>query len=104
MNGTEREKEKGQKYELNVRLPKSLAERRKELVPAFGYGCHLILVGERPAAIPDDKTVAVRIPMQEKDWAKWEETICKMPKIPKATLVTTIFALVDELGAYNARL
>lgn len=90
------------KYELNVKILETL--RDKELVQALGYGCHLMLVGEAPRKLPEGKTISTRITLDEKSWGKWEQLQKKMPEIPKAMLVTTALALVQEIGARRARL
>lgn len=98
MNDTE------DKCVLNVRIPRSLASRKNELVRGFGYGCHQIVVGEKPSIVPADKTVAARITLEGRDVVMWEKALARMPGANNSQMVTTVLALVDELKAGNARI
>lgn len=92
------------RLELMVRIPRALSSRRSELVPAFGYGCHMLLVGERPQEVPAGESVATRISMSERDWHNWERAQQIMPELSKAKLATMILALVDDLKACRTKL
>lgn len=92
------------RYEIFVGLPKDLSSRKSELVPAFGYGCHMLLAGERPQDVPTGECVTTRISMTEKDWIKWERVQLTMPGLSKTKLVTMILTLVDDLKASRVKL